>query len=53
MTPVRVTGTTDPAEIAAVLAAVSSARAEQPQQGAYERWRRARVTALRRTLNNG
>ena len=41
MTPVRVTGTTDPAEIAAVLAAVSSARARQPQQSAYERWRRA------------
>ncbi len=52
MTPVRVTGTTDPAEIAAVLAAVSSARVRQPEQSAYERWRRGRVAAVRKALNN-
>jgi hypothetical protein len=48
MTPVvRVTGTADAAEIAAVLAAISSAWARVPERSAYERWRIARVAALR------
>lgn len=47
----RVTGTTDVAEIAAVLAAVSSARSQavSPELSGYERWRRGRLTAMRRT----
>ena len=54
MTPVRVTGTTDPAEIAAVLAAVVASRAvPAPQRSAYERWRRTRVDAVRRALDTG
>ena len=53
MTPLRVTGTTDPAEIAAVLAAVSSARARQPEPSGYERWRQTRLAAVRKALNNG
>ena len=47
----RVTGTTDAAEIAAVVAAVSSARAGAPQPSAYERWRTGRVAVLRKSLN--
>ena len=53
MTAVRVTGTTDPAEIAAVLAAVSAASRSQPQPSGYERWRRQRIEALRRTATSG
>jgi len=48
---VRVTGTTDPAEIAAVIAAISAARVggadtATPVSG-YEQWRQRRVAALR------
>jgi hypothetical protein len=49
VTAIRVIGTTDPAEIAAVLAAVSSTRLRDPQPTTYERWRRQRVAALRNT----
>jgi hypothetical protein len=47
----RVTGTTDAAEIAAVVTAVSSARARVPKPSPYERWRTTRVAVLRRSLN--
>ena len=43
----RVTGTTEPAEIAAVLAALAGAAHDTPQTSAYERWRRTRTAALR------
>jgi hypothetical protein len=43
----RVTGTTDVAEIAAVIAAVSSVRSRDVVPSAYETWRRRRVAALR------
>ena len=49
MTDVRVTGTTDPAEIAAVLATVSAASRSAPQPSGYELWRRGRIEALRRS----
>jgi hypothetical protein len=44
----RVRGTTDPADIAAVVAALSSARSDRPEPSAYERWRAGRVAALRK-----
>ena len=43
---VRVTGTTDPAEIAAALAALAG-RSEAPLITVYEQWRRRRTAALR------
>lgn len=51
----RVAGTTDLTEIAAVLAAVSSAlsRQESPRPSGYELWRRGRVGALRASLRDG
>jgi hypothetical protein len=49
----RVTGTTDAAEIAAVVTAVSSARAHAPEPSPYERWRTARVAVLGKSLNRG
>lgn len=54
---VRVRGTDDPTEIAAVVAAVvgaASAASTRPRQTAsdgYERWRRQRLAALRATLS--
>lgn len=46
---VRVTGGAAPDELAALLAALSSACGPRPADpGAYERWRRVRVAALRR-----
>jgi hypothetical protein len=45
---VRVTGTSDPEEIAAVLAALTT-RPRAPEIGSYERWRRTRTSALRAT----
>jgi hypothetical protein len=47
MNAVRVTGTADPAEIAAVLAVVSATRSRAGRTSSYERWREARITALR------
>jgi hypothetical protein len=43
---VRVTGTTDPADIAAVVAALAGRGSEAPVD-AYEQWRRRRTAALR------
>jgi 2-polyprenyl-6-methoxyphenol hydroxylase-like FAD-dependent oxidoreductase len=48
-----VTGTTDAAEIAAVLAAVTSALSRTPEPSRYESWRRRRVAALRISVNSG
>jgi len=52
---VRVRGTTDSAEIAAVLAAVLRAApsARPAQVSGYEQWRRTRVAAVRPSLNSG
>lgn len=43
---IRVTGTDDPVEIAAVVAALTR-RTQPVQVTGYERWRRSRVGALR------
>jgi hypothetical protein len=54
MTTVRVTGTADPAEIAAALAAVAARAVDDPPPSAYERWRAGRVAALRASrVNHG
>lgn len=46
----RISGGAGPDELAALLAALSSARGPRPRQaGAYERWRRARIAAVRPT----
>jgi hypothetical protein len=47
----KVTGTTDVAEIAAVLAAVSSARGRPAAPSPYEHWRVGRIAALRGSAN--
>jgi hypothetical protein len=43
----RLSGTTDAGEIAAVVAVVASALARDVPPTAYEKWRRGRVEALR------
>jgi hypothetical protein len=48
MSDVRVTDTAGADEVAAVVAALS-ALVQPPRVSEYERWRRARVDALRRT----
>ena len=44
---IRVTGTSEPSEIAAVVAALASRSGEGPEISGYERWRRVRTAALR------
>lgn len=44
---VRVTGTSEPADIAAVLAALAGRTHDTPKLSAYEHWRRTRTAALR------
>ncbi len=44
---IRVTGTSEPIDIAAVLAALATRTDDTPQPSAYERWRRSRIEALR------
>jgi hypothetical protein len=44
---VRVSGSSEPADIAAVLAALASRSSAAPELSAYERWRRTRTAALR------
>ena len=50
---VRVTGTADAAEIAAVLAAISARPAPAAEPGGYDHWRTTRLTALRRSRRPG
>ncbi len=49
MSVIQVRGTCDPAEIAALVAALSAASApgSAPQRSGYERWRQTRLTAVR------
>jgi hypothetical protein len=44
---VRVRGTNEAGEIAAVLAALAARPRDTPESSGYERWRRTRTAALR------
>jgi hypothetical protein len=47
---VRVTGTSEPADVAAVLAALTRRAHDTPELSPYERWRRGRTAALLASL---